>query len=111
MIFQISYIVFILFIWFNTNSFVEYSTMLGTNKIFKIDLYKEYLLINPLIKYNEYLLIKHNRFLVRLITCKPCLCFWITLLSIIISNSSFLFLPLIYLLSYITYKSLDKYVF
>ena len=111
MIFQISYIIFILFVWFNTKSFIEYSTIFGLEKIFKIDLYLLYKDINPHITYSEYLLLKHNNFFIRLITCKPCCCFWITAIVMMISNTNITLLLIIYLSSYIIYKILDKYVF
>lgn len=111
MIFQISCIIFILFMWFNTKSFIEYSILLGLEKRFKINLYLSYKDINPLITYNEYLLLKHNSFFTRLITCKPCFCFWITLIVMMISHTTIILLPIIYLLSYIIYKTLDRYVF
>ncbi len=111
MIFQISYIVFILFIWFNTKSFIEYSILFGLEKRFKIDLFISYKDVNPLITYNEYLLLKHNSFFTRLITCKPCFCFWITIIIMLMSNTTIILLPIIYLSAYIIYKILDRYVF
>ena len=109
MLIQIFWVVFILFIWFNTDAFIQYAKLLKLDKIAKIDLWESYRLTNPKITYLEYLSIKHRGFFTKLITCKPCLNFWITLIICLLFDS-LIELPVIYMLSYITHKLIEKYV-
>lgn len=109
MIIQIFWVVFILFIWFNTDAFIQYGKLLKLDKLTKIDLWESYRLTNPKITYLEYLSIKHRGFFTKLITCKPCLNFWITLIICLLFDS-LIELPVIYMLSYITHKLIEKYV-
>jgi hypothetical protein len=109
MLIQIFWVVFILFIWFNTDAFIQYGKLLKLDKLTKINLWESYRLTNPKITYLEYLSIKHRGFFTKLITCKPCLNFWITLIICLFFDSLIQF-PVIYMLSYITHKLIEKYV-
>ena len=109
MLIQIFWVVFILFIWFNTDAFIQYGKLLKLDKIAKIDLWESYRLTNPIITYLEYLSIKHRGFITKLITCKTCLNFWITLIICLLFDS-LVQLPVIYMLSYIIHKLITKYV-
>jgi len=103
MIIQIFWVIFIMFIWFNTDAFTQYFKFLNFLQIQK---WQNYQSISK-ISYTEYLIIKHRGFFTKLISCKPCLNFWITLVVCITFNNLNLF-PAIYMISYITYKILDK---
>jgi hypothetical protein len=110
-ILQIFWINFILFLWFETDGFIEYAKLFRLSKIFKIDKFKEYKEeSNPRISYLDYIRQKHNCFLSRLFTCTPCLNFWIVLLITFIFNSLFIY-PVVYILSYVIYKLLKKYIY
>ena len=106
---QIFWINLFMFIWFNTDAFLSYSRLLRL-KIFKINDFDDYKVNNPKADYLNFLRIKHSNFITNLFTCKPCLCFWIVLIDILLF-SSLIHLPMIYLLSYISYKILNKYVY
>lgn len=107
---QIFWINFFMFIWFNTDAFIEWVPGKFLNKILKINDFYILKKDNPKSDYLNYLRIYHNSFIVRLITCKPCLLFWITLIVNFIFGQIFLF-PMVYLISYILYKILSKYVY
>jgi hypothetical protein len=110
-IIQIFWINFILFLWFETDGFIEYLKLFRLNKIFKIDDFLEYKEEkNPRINYHSYIRQKHNNFFTKLITCIPCFNFWIVLLITFIFNS-ICFYPIVYVLSYSLYKLLKKYVY
>lgn len=109
MILEIFWIVFILFIWFNTDAFIQYSKLFGFSHIFKINDWESYRTSNPKIGYLEYVSLKHRNFFTKLISCKPCFNFWITLIICILFNSLILY-PIIYMLSYILFKIIEKYV-
>jgi hypothetical protein len=109
MLIQIFWVVFILFIWFNTDAFIQYGKLLKLDKLTKIDLWESYRLTNPKITYLEYISIKHRGFFTKLITCRVCLNFWITLIICLLFDS-LIELPVIYMLSYITHKLIEKYV-
>ena len=106
---QIFWVVFLLFIWFNTDAFIQYSKIIGLSRLFKINDWEDYRLESPRITYLEYLTLKNRGFFTKLISCKPCLTFWITITICLIFNSLVLF-PVIYMLSYIIYKIIDRYV-
>lgn len=107
---SITWINFFLFIWFNTDAILSYSKLLRLDKKFKIDKFEEYKKLNVTSDYFSFLRIKHSCFLVNLITCQPCLCFWFCMPFVYYYNIIFLF-PLIYLSSYIVYKILKRYVY
>ena len=110
-ILQIFWINFVVFIWFETNTFVEYVTLFNLSRYFAVDKYLTYKSqTNPKSSYLSYIRQNYNSFFIRLVTCVPCLLFWIVLFSCLIFKS-LLFFPLIYLLSYIKYKLLKKYVY
>jgi len=109
MVLEIFWVIFLLFIWFKTDAFIQYSKLFKIGKITKVDLWETYRLSNPKITYLEYISIKHRNFFTKLITCKPCLTFWIVLIISLIFNSTYLF-KIIYMLSYIIYKLIEKYV-
>ena len=110
MIFQIFWINFLLFIWFDTDSFVEYFRLLKLNKLFKIDKFDEYKMQNPKISYLSFIRQKYSNFYTRLITCPPCINFWIVFVLCIIYNN-IIFFPIIYVISYVIYMLLKKNVY
>lgn len=109
MVLEIFWIVFILFIWFNTDAFIQYSKVFKLSRLFKINDWEDYRVSNPKISYLEYLNLGHKNFFTKLVSCKPCFNFWITFIFCIIFGTIVLY-PIIYMLSYIIYKLIDKYV-
>lgn len=103
---NIFWVLFLLFIWFNTTAFVDYCRLLNITKITKIDDFLQYKKINPKISYLSFIR-KKDTFFIRLITCIPCLCFWFSLLVVSLGGvlSSF---PIVYITSYFTYLFLRK---
>jgi len=106
---EVSWIILSMFLWFNTDFFISYCQFLRLGNRFWIPDWKEYRKINSKIKYLEYIRIKHTNFFTKLISCKPCLNFWITIIFCIIFQTLFLF-PFYYLLSYIAYNLINKYI-
>ncbi len=96
-------------IWFNTNSLPAYIKLFGLGNFLKVNNWKEYKISNSKISYIDFLLIKHPSFISELIQCKLCFLFWITLIIVILCGKITL-LPVYYIISYILYKLLDKYV-
>ena len=109
MIIQIFYVVFLLYMWFNTDGFVEYSKVFGLNKIFKINLWEDYREINPKLDYLSYMRLKQSNFFIKLITCKQCLSFWLVLISCFFFKNFFYF-PVIYMMSYLIYNLICKLI-
>jgi len=81
---QIFWVVFLLFIWFNTDAFIQYSKIIGLSRLFKINDWEDYRLESPRITYLEYLTLKNRGFFTKLISCKPCLTFWLSIISCLI---------------------------
>jgi len=108
MINAVSIINFLLFIWFNTDAFTVYFKHLA---FLKIKEYKDYIKINPRINYPNWIFLQTPNFLTKLLSCKPCLCFFFCLFSHIYFNYDFFGFIQTYLISYISYRTLDKYVY
>ena len=102
MLIQIFYIAFLMFVWFETDAFVEYSKLFRLSRFFKIDDWEKYREINTRIDYLGYLRIKHCSFFVKLISCKHCLCVWLVLITCSFFDTFVLF-PIVYILAYWIY--------
>ena len=68
-------IVFVLVAWFETNAFVEYARIFGA----RLEGYKK--LEETGILFVDWLPIKYDNFLVRLITCPICLVTWLSIVG------------------------------
>lgn len=99
--------IFVMTIWFKTEAFVEYISLLKLDKLFKVKEFIEYKKVNSDIDYPTFLLIKHKNFLTKLISCPFCLNFWIVLAMCVIFNTIF-YLPVIYVLSINVYILLER---
>jgi phospholipid N-methyltransferase len=106
---SIFWCVFLLFIWFKTDFVIQYAQLFNLSDKFKITNWQDYRILNPKISYLEYLSIKHKSFFTKLISCLPCFLFWITLIISILMNTIYYF-PITYILSYVIYKLIDRYV-
>lgn len=106
---SIFWCIFLLFIWFKTDAFVNYGKLLGFSDKFKISDWEDYRILNPKISYLEYIFLKNRNFLTKIISCVPCFLFWIAILVSLVLNSLFYY-PITYILSYVFYKLIDKYV-
>lgn len=90
----------ILYIWFNTDVIVWWSKLFKLDRIFNISGWENYqIFTNSKISYLDYLLISKKTFWYKLVSCKLCLLFWI---SLIFSNG-IKNIGVVYILSYILY--------
>tara|TARA_R100000008_G_scaffold84320_1_gene71438 strand:- start:1025 stop:1378 length:354 start_codon:yes stop_codon:yes gene_type:complete len=71
----------ILILWLKTEALLEYAKLLGLSKLIKIDEYEKESNNNPFFTYHDFLLKKHNSFIMRLITCPICLTVWMSIFS------------------------------
>jgi len=104
---QIIWINFLLFIWFDTDAPLSYAKLFNVKR-FKIKEFENFKESNPKADYFSYLRIHHKNFFTNLFTCKPCFLFWI---CVLFTFSNFINLALLYLLSYVLYKILSRYVY
>jgi hypothetical protein len=71
----------VLIIWFETNAFYEYCRALGLGRFFKG--YKNFIEeMAPSTTFVEYLMIKHDCFFIRLISCPICLGVWVNIIIV-----------------------------
>ena len=103
MIISIFYVVFLLFIWFDTTAFVDYSKLFRLNKIFLISSWEEYRTINPRIDYLSFISTRKRNFITKLVSCKPCFTFWLSIIFTLIFYN-ILYFPIVYILSYLIYN-------
>jgi hypothetical protein len=106
---QISFIIMLLLIWFRTNAFREYMSLLNIKKITKIINFEEYKKTNPSIDYLSFIKIKYPNFFTQLITCPYCIGFWISVCSCLLFND-ILYLPFYYVFSIIPYRVMENYL-
>ena len=99
----------ILVIWFKTEAFIEYFKLFKLTRLFKIKDYLDYKKSNPSMEYIDYLIVKHNCFFTKLITCPYCINFWLSLLAILLFGTfSFTNLGMVYIFSLIFYFLINK---
>lgn len=108
LIYQILWIIFLLFIIFNTDVVYNYAKLFRL-KFMKIKEFESYKKDNPKCDYFNFLRIYHSSFFVNLFTCKNCILFWICLISCLLFSTTYQ-LPTVYLISHTVYKLMVKYV-
>lgn len=97
------YNVFWLFIWFNTEAFIEYMSYIPKiRNLLKVKEFKKHQSEGGILTYPVYLQAYHNNFLNRLISCPYCLLFWINLTTFsLLINKYFFFVN--YVISVVIY--------
>ena len=92
-----------MYVWFDTDAFVDYARLLSLDNKLMIKDWDEWRISRPRTGYLEFLVARNPTFLVRLVSCRHCLCFWLSLFMSIIVGC-LVWLPLIYLTSLLGYK-------
>ena len=93
--------VFLMFIWFKTDAFTQYFSSLSIVKKFE-----EYKIVNYDISFPSFIYLKKPNFWTKLISCQPCLLFWIVIfLSIFYGFSYF---PVKWVISYFIFRVISK---
>jgi hypothetical protein len=78
-VFAISFIAFILLLWFKTEVWYEYTKLVGLNRLSKADQYDEEKMNDVTLTYIQFLQKKYRQhFMVRGITCPICISFWVS---------------------------------
>ena len=101
------WILIVLLVWFESDAFAEYMELLGFKKAFYIEEYrktqKSSLIVDD---YRMFLLLNHNSFFVRLITCPLCTTIW---LAIAFSLAlGWFYFPFLVVLAYILYGGIKR---
>lgn len=105
-------IVFVLYIWFDTTAFFDYSKLLGIRC-----LYEGYESAPPNLTYTQYLFLHRVRlsknnplliFLLKLITCPICTCVWVSLIACSVTGEPW-YTPIQFCLSLTLYTFIHKY--
>jgi predicted small integral membrane protein len=77
-----------LIIWFKTEAFEEYVSLIGGDAFFKVKDYRKAQKRDALLTYHSYLLTKLDSFFIRLITCPYCLGAWLCLVTSALQNET-----------------------
>lgn len=89
----ISYVSFVLVLWFKSDIVETFSKITRTKKLLKIQEYKDYThKTGEVVSYPVFLFEKYPGWITQLLSCPICLCFWMTLISTLIVYSFPLFL-------------------
>ena len=93
-------------IWFNSTAFEEYAYLFGVDSYLKVKDFKKKLEKDLTLDYHNYLLLNHDNFFVRLITCQLCTTVWLNILACL--QIGFIYFPLLAILSYTIYGGVIK---
>jgi len=105
----IAWICFFMFIWFETDFFPWWAKLFRMGKFLKVDQWESYKESSPRISYINYLFIQYPNFYTKLISCRSCLLFWISLVFSLLGGSIWIF-PFYYFSSYVIYSILNKII-
>ena len=84
--------VFFMYIWFNTDAFIEYFQHIKyLSDLFKIKEYFSFREKFNNLNYHTFLLLNYNNFFIRLITCPSCLGVWLSFISCLFYYNKFNF--------------------
>lgn len=99
----------IMIIWFNSEFAYYWGKLLGLRKLMLLDEYhlRKTLSLDIPLSYPLFLQMKSDNFFVHLITCKVCLCVWLSIIASLILGT-ILYIPIIYVLSIILYGTMSQ---
>lgn len=98
-----SWSLLILFLWFETNAFYEY-----TKALLKYKTYEEKKSLYDNCSLSEFIEIHYSNFWSKLVSCPYCLGFWASSLTTLIATQSPSYIPVTYFLSLLSYFSVKK---
>ncbi len=99
----------ILIVWFKTHAFTEYFQLFKLTNFFKIGKFLEYKKSFPAIEYIDYLLVSHNSFISRLVSCPYCIAFWLSIITCLLFGAiSLANISCVYILSLMMYFIMCK---
>jgi hypothetical protein len=101
MIESIFWSVFIMFIWFKTDAFCQYFPFLS-----KVKEWNDYRIKNTDISFPNFLFLRNPNFWTKLISCQPCLLFWIVILLSFLFGFSYF--PVKWAISYFIFRVISK---
>ena len=93
-------------VWFDSSAFEEYAVLFGADKFFKVADFKKEQQSDFALTYHNYLLLKHDSFFTRLITCQLCTTIWLAILLCL--HIGFVYFPFLAILSYTIYGGVIK---
>ena len=116
-IIQASFTSVCLYIWFNTNAFVEYLNMIdkAAGKFTKernegLEKYRKQKELSPSITYPDFLIIENENFFTKLFSCPVCLGVWINIIPLFFMEVSTInYFPSL-ILSFYVYFNLTKLI-
>lgn len=110
-------VTFILIIWLNSDIVQTISKLTGLSKLFKLNEYLNYKsTVDPMCSYPNFLYSEYPSMITKLLSCVICLCFWTTLISVLmllfVLGHSMLYviilLPINYVCSLLLYLLINK---
>jgi hypothetical protein len=104
---EVLFVVFFMYVWFETDAFVDYGRALRLTKFLYIDDWDVWREKYPRVTYLQYVSSRHRGFFTKLMSCKSCLCFWLSALACHF-GVGILWTPAVYLASLFAY---NLYVF
>ena len=100
------WIVLIDLVWFDSTAFEEYAGLFGVDVYLKVSSFKEAQESDFSLTFHNYLLLNHDCFFVRLITCQLCTTVWLSIFACL--SLGFVYFPFLAILSYTIYGGVIK---
>lgn len=100
---EVLFVVFFMFVWFQTDVLVDYGRAFRLTKALMIDQWEEWRESRPRDSYLTFLSLKRRGFFTKLLSCELCLGFWLSLVSCHF-GVGILWTPAVYLVSILAYK-------
>lgn len=101
---------FLLVIWFKTDALIEYWKLIKFPKFLKIQEFLDAKEKDWTLEYQSYLLVKHNNFFTRLISCPICLGVWLSAIITFLFNHQFIGFFYIFIYSQLLYSILNNLI-
>jgi hypothetical protein len=98
-----SWSLLILFLWFETNAFYEY-----TKELFKYKTYEEKKSLYDNCSLSEFIGIHYSNFWSKLVSCPYCLGFWTSSVATLVATHSPAWIPMTYFSSLVGYFGIKK---
>lgn len=100
---EVLFVVFFVFVWFETDVLVDYGRAFGLSRLMRIDDWEAWRDKHPRTGYLDYLMVRHRGFFTKLINCERCLSFWLSLFACHF-GMGILWTPAVYLASLLGYN-------
>lgn len=78
---EVLFVVFFMFVWFDTDALVDYGRALRLTRYLKIDKWDEWREKYPRAGYLDFMMTRYRGFFTKLAACRSCISFWVSAIA------------------------------